>query len=145
MKKKIKNHYERFAYRLSRLSLFWNNYILPISNLFTKLVYYSYFKMITYFRSDQLYKYYIKNDPVNGNLYLSDVINRKFLGVTQFENIPDIKSNINKEFGSGLFCSNRYNEDLDEFEDECGDGDVVKNMKISHPKGNLFLFKYIFK
>lgn len=81
----------------------------------------------------------MKNDPTNGNLYISDVINRKFLGVKAFENIGDLKSNIDKELGSGLFCSSQYNEDLDEFEDDCGDGDIFQNMKISHPKGK-FLF-----
>ena len=77
------------------------------------------------------------NDPTNGNLYLSDVIKRKFLSTKLFDNIPDLKTNIDKEIGSGLFCSSNYDEDLDEFADSCGDGDFVKNMKISHPKGKV--------
>jgi hypothetical protein len=96
-------------------------------------------KRVLELRSEQPYKYYIKNDPMNGNLYVSDVIKRKFSSAKLFDNIPDLKTNFDKELGSGLFCSNRYDEDLDEFEDDCGDGDFVKNMKISHPKGN-FLF-----
>lgn len=88
------------------------------------------------FRSDQPYKYYIKNDPSNGNLVISDAIKRKFLITKMFDSIQDLKKNYEKEIGSGLFCSNRYDEELDEFEDDCGDGDFVKNMKITYPKGN---------
>ncbi len=52
---------------------------------------------------DQPYKYYLANEPVNGNLFVSDPIKRQLLIVKNLEQLSDPKTNFKPSSG---FCSN---------------------------------------
>ena len=52
---------------------------------------------------DQPYKYYLANEPVNGNLFVSDPIKRQLLTVKNLEQVNDPKTNFKQSSG---FCFN---------------------------------------
>jgi hypothetical protein len=74
------------------------------------------------------YQYYLSVSPADGHLYISDPEKHQVLKVLYLENVSDPSSNMEAVVGSGQRC-------IPGDDENCGDGGLAKNARLSHPKG----------
>jgi WD40 repeat protein len=74
------------------------------------------------------YQYYLCVSPADGHLYISDPEKHQVLKVLSLANVTDPSSNMEAVVGSGQRC-------IPGDEQNCGDGGLAKNARLSHPKG----------
>lgn len=60
------------------------------------------FRKVLELSTDQPYKYYLANEPINGDLFISEPIKRQFLAVKSLEQVTDAKTNFKL---TNSFCS----------------------------------------
>jgi hypothetical protein len=66
--------------------------------------------------------------PADGHLYISDPEKHQVLKVLYLNNVTDPASNMDAVVGNGQRC-------IPGDEENCGDGGLAKNARLSHPKG----------
>lgn len=74
------------------------------------------------------YQYYLCVSPADGLLYISDPEKHQVLRAIYLENVSDPAANIEPVVGSGQRC-------IPGDDENCGDGGLAKNARLSHPKG----------
>lgn len=67
--------------------------------------------------------------PVNGDLYVSDPQARSIIKVASLRSIRNVRENFEIAVGDKRQC-------LPGDKEECGDGGLAINAKLSRPKGN---------
>ncbi|CAO1418145.1 unnamed protein product [Diamesa hyperborea] len=74
------------------------------------------------------YQYYLSVSSADGHLYISDSEKHQVLKVLSLMNVTDPANNLEAVVGSGQRC-------IPGDEENCGDGGLAKNARLSHPKG----------
>jgi hypothetical protein len=74
------------------------------------------------------YQYYLCVSPADGHLYISDPEKHQVFKILYLTNVTDPSSNMEAVVGSGQRC-------IPGDDENCGDGGLAKNARLSHPKG----------